>query len=141
MSEVTSASTLQMDFMTLLVEQLKNQNPLEPMNSDDMTAQLAQFSELQQLELANNNLEGLSTSFSDVLQATTRNYANSLIGKTVTFFADNPETGLLEERKGVVDSTFNDVESGETLLGVSSGEGEDVQEFTLGLGAVILVEN
>ena len=32
------------DFMLLLVEQLKNQDPLDPMDGTDFTAQLAQFS-------------------------------------------------------------------------------------------------
>ena len=37
------------EFLTLLVTQLKNQNPLNPLESADFTAQLAQFSSLEQL--------------------------------------------------------------------------------------------
>jgi flagellar basal-body rod modification protein FlgD len=43
--------------MMLLVEQLKNQDPLEPMDSTDFTAQLAQFSSLEQQTQTNDNLE------------------------------------------------------------------------------------
>lgn len=141
MSEISSASQIQTDYMLLLIEQLKNQNPLEPMDSEDMAAQLAQFSQLQQLEEANTNLGELKTSFGNVLTATNRNYANSLIGKTVTFFAEDEITGELKQMKGTVDSAFNDSETGETLLGVSADDGDGVKDYTLGLGAVVLVEN
>ncbi len=139
--EITTASEIQMDYMRLLVEQLKNQNPLEPLDSNDMSSQLAQFSQLQQLEQANTNLGSLNTSFERILEATNRNYANSLIGKTVTFFADDEQTGQLTKLKGVVESAFNDPDTGETLLGVKVGEGDQVKDYTLSLGAVVLIEN
>jgi flagellar basal-body rod modification protein FlgD len=75
---VVSASDIQMDYMKLLVTQLQNQNPLEPLNNNDMTAQLAQFSQLQQLE-------SMNTSFGKVLESVQRDYASSLIGKEVSF--------------------------------------------------------
>ncbi len=75
---ITSASDIQMDYMTLLVTQLQNQNPLEPMDNQDMAAQLAQFSQLQQLET-------LNTSFSQVLESVQYDYASSLIGKQVSY--------------------------------------------------------
>jgi flagellar basal-body rod modification protein FlgD len=139
--EIATASEIQMDYMKLLVEQLRNQNPLEPLDSNDMASQLAQFSQLQQLELANTNLGSLNTSFEAVLAATNRDYANSLIGKTVTFFAEDEETGQLTKMEGVVESAFNDPDTGETLLGVKVGEGDQVKDYTLSLGAVVLVEN
>jgi flagellar basal-body rod modification protein FlgD len=37
------------DFLTLLVTQLENQDPLEPVNNTEFVAQLAQFSSLEQL--------------------------------------------------------------------------------------------
>ena len=129
---VTSASNLQMDYMKLLVAQLQNQNPLEPLNNNEMASQLAQFSQLQQLE-------SMNSSFAKVLITAERTYANSLIGKTVTFFAEDTATGVMEQKEGIVNEVFNDPETGESLLGVKVGE--DEQEYTLGLGAVILVRN
>jgi len=134
MSSITSASDIQMDYMKLLITQLQNQNPLEPLDNNEMATQLAQFSQLQQLETMNAN-------FTDVLIATQRNYANSLLGKTVTFYSQDAITGELVQQKGTVDSVFHDPETQEVLLGVSTGEGEEMQEYTLGLSAVILVEN
>jgi len=75
---VNSAANLQMDYMKLLIAQMQNQNPLEPMSNTEMASQMAQFSQLQQLEEMN-------TSFSRVLRDTQLNYANSLIGKRVVF--------------------------------------------------------
>ncbi len=91
-TSVTNASTLQTDFMTLLVNQLRYQNPLEPMSNDQMTAQLAQLSQLDQLEQANSFSEQL-------LQATQRAEAADLIGKRIIFTpdgADEPTTALVE---------------------------------------------
>ena len=140
-SATATASDIQMDYMKLLVTQLRNQNPLEPLDNNDMASQLAQFSQLQHLEMANNNLITINSNFAAILNATNRNYANSLIGKTVTFFVDDEETGGLKETEGIVDSVFNDPQTGESLLGVKVGEGDEVQEYTLSLGAIILVKN
>jgi flagellar hook assembly protein FlgD len=139
--EISSASQIQADYLELLVEQLKHQNPLDPLDSSDMTSQLAQLSSLQQLENANGSLGSINERFSTALQTADRNYANSLLGKTVTFIAEDEVTGELQELKGLVDSAFNDPTTGETLLGVKAGEGEELKEYTLGLGAVILVQN
>ncbi len=48
------------EFLKLLVAQLKSQNPLEPMNGTDFTAQLAQFSSLEQLFDINSSLSGMA---------------------------------------------------------------------------------
>ena len=44
------------DFLTLLLTQLQNQDPLNPTDSVEYTAQLAQFSSLEQLSNVNQNL-------------------------------------------------------------------------------------
>jgi len=93
-STTSSASDIQMDYMKLLVTQLQNQNPLEPLDNKDMAAQLAQFSQLQQLETLNK-------SFSGVLESVQRDYANSLIGKKVSFEAA-AEDGTTETKTGEV---------------------------------------
>jgi flagellar basal-body rod modification protein FlgD len=88
--------------MKLLITQLQNQNPLEPMDNNDMASQLAQFSQLQQLETMNS-------SFSDVLSATERNYANSLIGKEISFVSEN-EAGTQEITSGAVEEVINNID-------------------------------
>ena len=43
--EIGSATTQTMDYMTLLITELQNQNPLEPLDNQQMAQQLAQFSQ------------------------------------------------------------------------------------------------
>lgn len=67
------------DFLHLLVAQLKNQDPLEPLDSTAFTAQLAQFSSLEQLTLINESMEGLNAPLASLNNAK----AVDFIGKTV----------------------------------------------------------
>ena len=133
-SAITSSSQIQTDYMKLLVTQLQNQNPLEPMDNQEMASQLAQFSQLSQLE-------SMNSSFAEILTTTNRSYANSLLGKNITFYAGNDVTGELELKAGTVDSVFNDIENGENLLGIKVVDGEVITEYTLNLDAIVLVEN
>jgi len=67
------------DFLNLLVAQLQNQDPLEPMDSTAFTSQLAEFSSLEQLSNVNENLEYLQ-----MYQASINNaQAVSFIGKNI----------------------------------------------------------
>jgi flagellar basal-body rod modification protein FlgD len=68
------------DFLNLLVTQLQNQDPLNPADSTEFTAQLAQFSSLEQLNNINDNLENMKL----FQNAVTNSQAVSFIGKTIT---------------------------------------------------------
>jgi flagellar basal-body rod modification protein FlgD len=72
------------DFLRLLVVQLQAQDPLNPMDATAFTAQLAQFSSLEQLQNMNSTLNGIGTS-QTVL---TNSQAVGFIGKTVTAVGD-----------------------------------------------------
>jgi flagellar basal-body rod modification protein FlgD len=69
------------DFLTLLVTQLKNQDPLNPDEPTEFTAQLAQFSSLEQLFNLNDSMEQMATSVGDSQKLS----ALSMIGKEVTY--------------------------------------------------------
>jgi flagellar basal-body rod modification protein FlgD len=73
------------DFLMLLVEQLKNQDPLNPMESTEFTAQLAQFSSLEQLTNMNESLQ-----YSQLYQSSINNaQAVGFIGKTIKAAGDS----------------------------------------------------
>lgn len=80
------------DFLNLLVAQLQHQDPLSPLDSTDFTAQLAQFTSLEQLNNINAGLERLQKD-----QASLKNaQAIDLIGKTV----EAPGSGLVLNQGG-----------------------------------------
>ena len=108
-SAINTASDIQMDYMKLLVTELQNQNPLEPLDNNQMASQLAQFSQLQQLESMDSN-------FANVLAVTELTYANTLIGKEVSFMAET-QTGDKELARGMVDEVITNDE-GEIILAV-----------------------
>ena len=66
-------------FLKLLVTQLNNQDPLNPMQNAELTSQLAQMSTVSGIEKLNSTLSGLvnQTGSNQLLQAT------SLIGQNV----------------------------------------------------------
>lgn len=72
------------EFLLLFIEQLKNQDPLAPMEPDQLTAQLAQFSTVEQLTAVNEKLTGLT----DTTQKTITSAMLSMLGKDVEFEGD-----------------------------------------------------
>ncbi len=101
------ATLKQADFLNLLTEQLKNQDPTNPTSNTDFAAQMAQFSSLSEMDSLNGNM----TSFIGLNQLSS---GSSLIGKTVT-------TSLLDSTgkplTGVVQSVS--VQSNKLMLDVN----------------------
>ena len=60
-----SASDLQGSFLTLLVAQLKNQDPTNPMQNNELTTQLAQISTVSGIEKLNTTLGSVSGQLND----------------------------------------------------------------------------
>ena len=77
-------------FLQLLITQLKNQNPLEPLDTNQFTQQLVQFTSVEQQLKTNEFLEAMMQSS----QNSTNAQAVSYVGKTVT--ASGATTDLLD---------------------------------------------
>jgi flagellar basal-body rod modification protein FlgD len=74
---VTPSTTLDYNsFLTLLIAQMKNQDPMEPMASSDYVAQLATFSQVEKTVQTNQRLTSL-------LNTGNLQLAESLIGRAV----------------------------------------------------------
>ncbi|AIE59658.1 flagellar hook assembly protein FlgD [Bacillus methanolicus] len=103
------------DFLKILITQLQNQDPLNPMQDKDFIAQMAQFSTLEQMTNIEKSLENF-------LKSQEQNYmlqASMLIGKTVTFLDSNNE-----EKTAVVKSvSFKD---GKTLFQLNNNENSSI---------------
>lgn len=76
-------------FLNLLVTELKYQDPLQPMDNTEYVAQLATFSELEQMQ--------------NVAKTTEVSRATSMVGSLVTVESTNEATGTTTEITGKVD--------------------------------------
>jgi len=80
-------------FLKLLVAQLKYQDPMSPMNGDQMATQLAQFSSVEQLQQINANLATQQTSAGTLLGAVQSSAAINTIGHTVVAIGNQLQVG------------------------------------------------
>jgi flagellar hook assembly protein FlgD len=95
---ITEVSDQKMDFLNLLVTELRHQNPLEPLDNQQMAAQLAQFTQLELTEDSNQNIsamnetmEKMNSSFQGAMLVAEFDYARSLLGKEVQFYKDGED--------------------------------------------------
>lgn len=97
-------------FMTLLVTQLKNQDPLNPMDNAQLTSQLAQLNTVSGINQLNTTLSSLASSY----QSTESLAATNLIGKGV--LVDGNNVGLA---------------SGQGVFGIDFGSAADSVQVTV----------
>ncbi len=77
------------DFLKLLTLQLRSQNPLDPASNQEMAAQLAQFSALEQMQNISATLNQLLQSNASLALSIAQYSAPSLIGKMATVTSAN----------------------------------------------------
>jgi flagellar basal-body rod modification protein FlgD len=108
-STTPTASSIQADYLSLLVTQMQNQDPMQPMDNNQMASQLAQLSQLQEME-------NMNSTFGKVLASQKMTQATSMLGKNVTFTMDGDSTTY----SGTVDRV--DVVNGSACLHVGTYE-------------------
>lgn len=102
-------STVSYDnFLKLLMTQMKNQDPTDPMKSTEYMAQLATFSQVEQSVKSNEKLDALLSSFA-------LSQADSVIGRTVSS-ADGTISGKVASVMIASDGAIATLSSGERLL-------------------------
>ncbi|RJR29815.1 MAG: flagellar hook assembly protein FlgD [Desulfobacteraceae bacterium] len=112
------------DFLTMFVAQVKNQDPLNPMQGQEFAAQLAQFSSLEQLFNVNESLQSLKTAQDDA----SRLQGIELIGKEILAKGNSLE---LEQGK-VVTGRFELEEKAQCTVAVLNRDGYLVRSIPLG---------
>lgn len=85
----TGAADLTQSFMTLLVAQMKNQDPTNPMDNNQLTSQLAQFNTAAGVEKMNSTLEKVGGMVNSMQQMN----ASQWIGRNVLIEGDSFITG------------------------------------------------
>jgi flagellar basal-body rod modification protein FlgD len=123
---ITSGATLGgTDFLTLMLAQLKNQDPTSPVDSNTFLNQLAQLSEVQGISSLNTSFGSLSSSLtsSQALQA------SSLLGHQALV---NSGTASLTANGTVSGAVSVPQTSAQVLLNVSDASGALVRQINLG---------
>lgn len=101
------ASVDYQSFLKLLVAQMKNQDPTEPMDSTQYMAQLAAFSEVEQSVQVNAKLDRL-------LQGSALAQADGIIGRLVTS-ADGKVSGEVAEVRIAADGIVAVLKNGQEI--------------------------
>lgn len=124
-TEASDNSLGQDDFLTLMITQLKNQDPTDPVKNEDFVAQLAQFSTVSGIEELSTAFEELSTTLSQnqTLQAA------SLVGNKVLVPAQSVE---LSEGQGVSGAISLPASASGVSVSICSATGEVVRSIDLG---------
>jgi flagellar basal-body rod modification protein FlgD len=113
------------EFLNLLVEQLNNQNPLEPQGNGEFIAQLAQFSQVEGIEKLNTSMESLLTGY----QSSQALQASSLVGRKVIVATDKAVVDTSESFKA---SVVLPVSSSNVYVNVYDSAGAVVSRVNLG---------
>lgn len=100
-----STSLGQQDFLELLVAEMQYQDPLEPQSNTDYIAQLATFTQVQDIEEMQGVVQNMQ--------------GNNLIGKYVILEVTSKATGATNYVSGIVD--YVTYENGKTYLSVNDG--------------------
>lgn len=109
----TARASLDYDaFLRLLVAEMKNQDPTEPMDSTAYMAQLASFSSVEQAIQTNAKLDSLLT-------ASALSQADGVLGRTITS-PDGSVSGKVESLRITADGLVAALDTGEEL---TLGEG------------------
>jgi flagellar basal-body rod modification protein FlgD len=86
-SETTGKSTQALtgdDFMQIMITELTNQDPFEPMKNQDLLNQMSTIQQMQSNQSMASSFESLMTNFNSLLSQDSMSTATKLIGQIVT---------------------------------------------------------
>jgi flagellar basal-body rod modification protein FlgD len=121
-SALGSLSSNFSDFLSLLMTQLQNQDPTSPLDSNQFTSELVQFTSVEQQIDTNNDL----TQLIQLTQASQIEQSASMIGKPVTVTSSQ-----LSLQNGTAAINFNTATAEPVGIAVSNSSGVQVQTATL----------
>lgn len=122
----SKGSTLsQADFLSLLTQQMRNQDPTQPMDSSQMVSQLAQIAQVSATQALQTSFDTLSTA----LQGNQLLQASDLVGRTVTV----PSNAAKLESAAGIDGAINVSTGGQTAsVQIVDAAGNVVRTIDLG---------
>jgi flagellar basal-body rod modification protein FlgD len=114
-STSTSSTIDESEFLELLVAQMQNQDPLNPMSDTDYTAVLAQFSSLSLLTSLSTKIDSIA----EDIEATNISQAASLVGSNIT--AEGSVVKADGSSSDIIYDLSDDIASGTINIYNSSG--------------------
>ena len=125
-SQSSSTTMGKNDFMNLLIAQMKNQDPMSPMDGTQFAAQLAQFSSLEQLQNLNDSMTTSINANYALTQSINNTLSATLIGKDVKISGGD----LQNNGQGSVELGYNLPGSASSVtLNVTDANGNIVKTF------------
>jgi flagellar basal-body rod modification protein FlgD len=112
------------EFLTLLVAQLKHQDPLNPLESHDFTAQMAQFSSLEQLFDVNASLAGIQ----EAIAGNEKDGNLDYIGKQVKAAGNT----LYKSGESMDQGSYYIEDGAEVTISIFDGEGQEIRRIEAG---------
>lgn len=123
-SQKGSADAIQDRFLKLLVTQMRNQDPLNPLDNAQVTTQLAQISTVSGIDKLNSTVAGLSSS----LLAAQSVQAGNLVGHGVLA----PGNALLLQPGGAIGGVSLAGPADQVTVNIRGSAGQLVKTLTLG---------
>jgi len=122
------------DFLLLLTTQLQNQDPLSPMDTNEFTNQLVQFSAVEQQIKTNSNLENLLAMQTLNMTALGVSFIGKMVEVTGDTFAVTPGTDttlsyVMPEDAGTATITIKD-EDGDVIYSADAEKTAGRHDFT-----------
>lgn len=128
-SQAQGKSSLgQQEFLQLLVAQMRNQDPVNPMDGAEFASQLAQFNSVEQLISVNDGLDQLAMSQDLMGSSLTNSMAASLTGKDIRALSD--QVFLSSEGEAEINFKLNDSATDVEII-VRTASGAEVRRESL----------
>jgi len=124
-STTTSAADQVGDrFLTLLVTQMQNQDPLNPMDNAQITSQLAQINTLKGIDSLNTTMTSLMSAYSESLSM----QSSAMVGKNVLAAGNSLTLGA----SGALGGVKLDADADKVNITINDANGVKVAEQSLG---------
>jgi flagellar basal-body rod modification protein FlgD len=120
----TSAADLQTNFLTLLTTQLQNQDPLNPLDNNEVTSELAQISTVSGIDKLNTTITQMTQS----LLAAQQVQASSLIGHGIL----SAGSGLVLQNSSAAGGVSLDQAADHVTVKIFDANGKLVRTLDLG---------
>jgi flagellar basal-body rod modification protein FlgD len=123
-AQSTQAASLQDQFLKLLITQMQNQDPLNPLDNSQVTSQLAQISTVTGIDKLNTTITGMNTS----MVASQSLQASALIGKGIVA----PGNSLLLSNSQAVGGVQFQAPVDQAAITITNAAGQVVKTINLG---------